>query len=211
MSSSSSLRLLVPSLRSVEWFVPASCRVALGRSRMRQSSEAARELRHQDPQWQTVKPHLPDPATATADQLEMVGDVLRARRFPEDALDYYGYALRTRRRRGAADEQDRRDRSWSCDNTAAARAYFQRAVQAEEEECDGVEQPGRGGVYGGRFATAISDYKRAIKLDKKSAIYHSNLATAYFEEKNYKDARGGVQDCAAARSGCRSSSMGSAG
>ena len=41
----------------------------------------------------------------------------------------------------------------------------------------------------GRFATAISDYSRAIKLNKTSAIYHSNLATAYFEEKNYKEAR----------------------
>ncbi len=40
-----------------------------------------------------------------------------------------------------------------------------------------------------RFATAISDYNRAIKLNKMSAIYHSNLATAYFEEKNYKRAR----------------------
>src|SRR5271168_850778 len=52
-----------------------------------------RELRHQDPQWQSVKLHLPDPATATAQQLETVGDVLRARRFPEDAIDYYNYAL----------------------------------------------------------------------------------------------------------------------
>ena len=43
---------------------------------------------------QIVKPHLPDPATATAEQLETVGDVLRARRFPEDALDYYRYALK---------------------------------------------------------------------------------------------------------------------
>ncbi len=58
------------------------------------SSDAMRELRHQDPQWDSVKTHLPDPATATAEQLELVGDVLRARRFPEDALDYYIYALK---------------------------------------------------------------------------------------------------------------------
>src|SRR5277367_1507069 len=59
-----------------------------------QASEAVREARHQDPQWELVKPHLPDPAIATAQQLETVGDVLRARRFPEDATDYYLYALR---------------------------------------------------------------------------------------------------------------------
>jgi hypothetical protein len=44
------------------------------------SDSAMRELRHQDPQWQSVKLHLPDPATATEQQLETVGDVLRARR-----------------------------------------------------------------------------------------------------------------------------------
>ena len=38
-------------------------------------------------------PHLPDPATATPAELELAADVLRARRMPEDALDYYGYAL----------------------------------------------------------------------------------------------------------------------
>src|SRR6195952_1484086 len=48
---------------------------------------------HQDPQWEIIAPHLPDPKTASAAQLEMAADVLRARRFPEDALDYYGYAI----------------------------------------------------------------------------------------------------------------------
>src|ERR1700730_13861210 len=58
------------------------------------NTDAVRALRHQDPQWENVKLHLPDPATATREQLETVADVLRARRFPEDALDYYLYALR---------------------------------------------------------------------------------------------------------------------
>ena len=48
---------------------------------------------HQDPQWAMIAPHLPDPKTATAAKLELAADVLRARRFPEDALDYYGYAI----------------------------------------------------------------------------------------------------------------------
>ena len=40
---------------------------------------------------------------------------------------------------------------------------------------------------------AISDYKRAIKLDKTSATYHSNLATAYFEEKRLQKGPGAVR------------------
>ena len=85
--------LLVVSLLSVS--LPLSAELPAGLQQNAPTSDAAmRELRHQDPQWQTVKPHLPDPASATEQQLETVGDVLRARRFPEDALDYYTYALR---------------------------------------------------------------------------------------------------------------------
>src|SRR3978361_565622 len=47
---------------------------------------------HLDPQWLSIAPHLPDAKTGTAVQLETAADVLRARRFLEDALDYYGYA-----------------------------------------------------------------------------------------------------------------------
>src|SRR5580704_10442085 len=150
--------------------------------------DAVRALRHQDPQWENVRPHLPDPATATKEQLETVGDVLRARRFPEDALDYYVYALR----RGANDvvlmnkigvtQLDLR-------HTAAARAYFQRAIQLKKKDAVAWNNLGAVEYIDGRFATAISDYGRAIKLNKTSAIYHSNLATAYFEEKDYKNAR----------------------
>jgi tetratricopeptide (TPR) repeat protein len=152
------------------------------------SDAVARELRHQDPQWQTVVGHLPDPATATEQQLETVGDVLRARRFPEDALDYYTYALR----RGGNEvllmnklgvtQLDLR-------HTAAARAYFQRAIKLKPKEAVAWNNLGAVEYIDGRFASAISDYSRAIKLNKGSAIYHSNLATAYFEQKEYKKAR----------------------
>jgi tetratricopeptide (TPR) repeat protein len=153
-----------------------------------QTSDAMRQIRHQDPQWDLVKPHLPDPATATAQQLETVGDVLRARRFPEDATDYYLYALR----RGGNEvvlmnklgvtQLDLR-------HTAAARAYFERAIHLKQKDAVAWNNLGAVEYIDGRFATAISDYGRAIKLDKKSATYHSNLATALFEEKKYKDAR----------------------
>jgi tetratricopeptide (TPR) repeat protein len=152
------------------------------------SDVGLRELRHQDPQWQVVKPHLPDPTTATKEQLELVGDVLRARRFPEDAMDYYLYALQ----RGGEDvmlinklgvtQLDLR-------HTGAARVYFERAVRLKKKDAVAWNNLGAVDYIDGRFATAISNYSRAIKLNKTSAIYHSNLATAYFEEKNYKRAR----------------------
>jgi tetratricopeptide (TPR) repeat protein len=149
-----------------------------------------REVRHQDPQWQLVKPHLPDPATATEQQLETVADVLRARRFPEDALDYYLYAFR----RGGGNEVILMNKigvtQLELRHTAVARAYFERAVKLQKKDAVAWNNLGAVEYMDGRFATAISDYSRAIKLNKTSAIYHSNLATALFEEKKYKDARG---------------------
>jgi tetratricopeptide (TPR) repeat protein len=152
------------------------------------NSEAVRALRHQDPQWESVRLHLPDPATATEEQLETVADVLRARRFPEDALDYYLYALRRggnnvvlMNKIGVTQLELR--------HTAAARAYFQRAIQLQKKDPVAWNNLGAVEYMDGRFATAISNYSRAIKLNKTSAIYHSNLATALFEEKKYKDAR----------------------
>jgi tetratricopeptide (TPR) repeat protein len=149
---------------------------------------AMRELRHHDPQWQSVKMHLPDPATATEEQLETVGDVLRARRFPEDAMDYYIYALQ----RGGNEvvlmnklgvvQLDLR-------HTTAARTYFERAVHLKKKDAVAWNNLGAVEYIDGRIGTAISDYNRAIKLNKVSAIYHANLATAYFDDKNYKSAR----------------------
>jgi tetratricopeptide (TPR) repeat protein len=153
------------------------------------SDAGMRELRHQDPQWQTVKPQLPDQATATEQQLELVGDVLRARRFPEDALDYYMYALR----RGGGNEVVLMNKlgvtQLDLRHMAAARAYFERAVRLKKKDAVAWNNLGAVEYIDRRFAIAISDYGRAIKLNKTSAIYHSNLATAYFEEKNYKSAR----------------------
>ena len=154
------------------------------------NTEIMRELRHEDPQWQLVKTHLPDPATATEQQLETVADVLRARRFPEDALDYYLYALR----RGSGNEVILMNKigvtQLELRHTALARAYFERAVKLQKKDAVAWNNLGAVEYMDGRFATAISDYSRAIKLNKTSAIYHSNLATALFEEKKYKDARG---------------------
>src|SRR6266478_9458856 len=96
------------------------------------NSEVMREIRHRDPQWESVRLHLPDPAIATEEQLETVADVLRARRFPEDALDYYLYALKRgvnnvvlMNKIGVVQLELR--------HTAAARAYFQRAIQMQKK------------------------------------------------------------------------------
>jgi Flp pilus assembly protein TadD len=160
----------------------------LGAQRETLSPEALRQLEHEDPQWLTMQPHLPDPATASPEKLELIGDVLRARRFPEDALDYYMYAMR----RGGKDVELLNKigvTEMELRHTAQARAFFQRVVKLKKKSAEGWNNLGAVEYLDGRYGNAISDYNRAIKLDKKTATYHSNLGTAYLEQKDFASAR----------------------
>jgi tetratricopeptide (TPR) repeat protein len=148
----------------------------------------ARQEAHRDPQWLTIQAHLPDPTTATSIQLETAADVLRARRFPEDALDYYQYAIR----RGGPETQILNKMGiiqLELRQPVQARAYFQRVVKVDKKNPEGWNNLGAIEYMTGRYGNAISDYHKAIKLDGSSAAFHSNLATAYFERKDFEDAR----------------------
>lgn len=152
------------------------------------SHEVARQLEHEDQQWVLMQPHLPDPATASPARLEITADVLRARRFPESALDYYTYALK----RGGGEAQILNKMGVTeleIGNHRLAREYFQRVVHLKRKNADAWNNLGAVEYLEGNNGSAISDYKRAIKLDKKSASFHSNLGTAYFQTKDFKRAR----------------------
>jgi tetratricopeptide (TPR) repeat protein len=152
------------------------------------SPDDLHQVKHQDPQWLMVQPHLPDPATATAANLEQAGDILRVRRFPEDALEYYNYALR----RGGQEAPLLNKigiTHLELRNVGAARIYFERVVRLNKKDAQAWNNLGAVEYLEKRYGRAISDYGHAIKLEKKSAIYHANLGTAYFEQKDYKGAR----------------------
>jgi tetratricopeptide (TPR) repeat protein len=152
------------------------------------SHEEARALDHQNPVWESVRNHLPDPQVATAAQLESAADVLRARRFLEDAIDYYGFAMQRGGEQGhllnklGVTQLELR-------NVNQARIYFQRVVKLQKKNPEGWNNLGAIDYLTGRYGNAISNYKRAIKLDKNSATYHSNLGTAYFDKKDFEAAR----------------------
>jgi tetratricopeptide (TPR) repeat protein len=147
-----------------------------------------RAFDHQNPTWNSVRAHLPDPLSATAKQLESAADILRARRFIADAMDYYEFALRrggdqvTLLNKLGVSELELRD-------IAAAKSYFQRVVKVQKKNPEGWNNLGAIEYLTGRYENAISNYKKAIKYDKESATYHSNLGTAYFEKKDFEAAR----------------------
>lgn len=144
--------------------------------------------RHQSPDWLLVEPHLPDPATASPERLMVAGDVLRARRMPEDALDYYNYALA----RGG-NEATLRNRlgvtQLELHQPELARIAFNRVLKIDPRNAAAWNNLGATEYLAGDYRSAIGHYKHALKFRHNSAVYHSNLGTAYFEVSDYESAR----------------------
>lgn len=152
------------------------------------TSPEERALLHQGPEWQTIAPHLPNPQTSTATQLEMAADVLRARRFPEDALDYYGYAMA--RGGNISDLLNKMGVvRLELQQNELAKVMFERTVKVKKNDAQAWNNLGVTEYATRNYGKAISDYKRASKLDKRSAVYHSNMGMAYFESRDMDSAR----------------------
>jgi Flp pilus assembly protein TadD len=152
------------------------------------SLSTQRERMHQSDQWAEIQKHLPDPATSSPEILEQQADILRARRFPEDAMDYYKYAMdrggnppALLNKQGLAELEMHHDQ--------LARVYFQRVVKMDKKNAEAWNNLGASEFIDGRNETAISDYKKAIKLSRHIAVFHANLANAYFEAHNDSGSR----------------------
>lgn len=152
------------------------------------AGESERDRLHRTPDWRAVERHLPDPRTATPEVLEMQADLLRVRRFPEDALDFYKYALQ---RGGAQAELLNRIAITHLElgHKTIARVYLQQSVKMQPNDAGAWNNLGAVEYLDGNQRKAINDYKKAVKLDRSSAVFHSNLGTAYFDKKDFKRAR----------------------
>lgn len=148
-----------------------------------------RALRHASPEWQLVAGHLPDLDTATEAALETEAEVLQARRMPEDALEYYGYALR----KGGGDQARIFRRmgvaQLELHQPELARACFRRAIQLKKKDAESWNDLGASEYMARDVKGSVPDYQRAIKLNKRNPIYHANLGTTYFELQDYDMAR----------------------
>jgi tetratricopeptide (TPR) repeat protein len=152
------------------------------------TSPEERAALHNSPDWALIQPHLPDPKTATAAQLEMAGDVLRARRFPEDALDYYGYALQ---RGGDVSELLNKMGIVRLElrQVDLAHTMFLRTVRAHKKDAVAWNNLGVTDYAMQDYRGAIDSYRHAVKLQKANAVFHSNLGLAYFEKGDSEEAR----------------------
>lgn len=161
---------------------------ALAQNSAPATSPEERAALHSGPDWALIAPHLPDPQTATASDLETAADVLRARRFPEDALDYYGYALT----RGGNVSQLMNKMGivrLELRQVGLAHEMFLRTVRAKKKDAQAWNNLGVTEYATQHYLAAVADYKKAARLDKRSAVYHSNAGMAYFELKDMESAR----------------------
>ena len=153
-----------------------------------QAQGATPDARYLTDVWLTVQPHLPDPQTASADTLMTAGDVLRARRFPEEAVKYYTYALQ----RGG-DKVTLLNRIGVTDldlnQPELARLYFRQATMIKKKYSQAWNNLGATESIVGNFPAAIVDYSKAVKLNRNNALFHANLGAAYFAIKDYESGR----------------------
>jgi Flp pilus assembly protein TadD len=175
-------------LTSLSFPSTTQAQTAFGSGVKQQPLSVSRARLHESDQWLDIQRHLPDPATASPKILEQQADILRARRFPEDALDFYRYAL-ARGGDQAALTNKIGLTQLEMKNYQLAEAFFNRAVKLNKKNGEAWNNLGAAQFIGGSASRAISSYKHAIKLDKHAAVYHANLATAYFETKNFGGAR----------------------
>ena len=145
------------------------------------ADEVARQRieRHRSADWLLVEPHLPDPTTASPDALTVAADVLRARRMPEDALEYYQYALS---RGGEPSTLNNRIGVTMLElhQAVLARVAFKRALQSKPKDAQTWNNLGASEYVAGNLHGAINDYLKAVKLDKKDAEAWNNLGASDF-------------------------------
>ena len=177
------LKLAFPSILLAAFAATCACAQTVAAD-----AAADRALRHQSADWLTVESHLPDSRTGSPLALQTAADVLRARRLPEDALDYYRFALVRggsptvlMNRIGVTELELRRP--------AAAQVAFKTVLALDSHNAESWNNLGAAEYMMGDFKSALTDYRKAVKLDKKAAVFHSNLGTALFERQDYEGAR----------------------
>jgi tetratricopeptide (TPR) repeat protein len=197
-------------LPRISWFLFAVSPVILPAQQKVAGIDAARELEHQSPEWASIEKHLPNPNTASPKDLEIQADILRARRFPKAALDYYNYA---QQRGGDSARIDKKIGMTHLEmrEVELARVYFKKVVKINKKDSEGWNDLGAVEYIDKNFSAAVGDYKHAVKLEPKSAVYHSNLGVAYFDKKDYKNSSAELQTALTLDPAIFTRSSGSAG
>lgn len=137
----------------------------------------------QDPQQATSQPPpIPNPNSSAA-ELEEQGDLLRTQKRYLDSIDFYKAAL----------AKQPTALLWNKEGMAYlllqrpvdATKCFDRAIKADKHAAEGYNNRGYMEFRKEKYTRAIRYYQKALSLHPTDAVFHYNMASAYFAMHNY--------------------------
>ncbi len=135
-----------------------------------------------DGQQVTPPPAVPDPR-ASAEQLEDLGDLLRAQKRYLDSIDFYQAAMAKQptallwNKEGMAYLLMQRPKE--------ATKCFDRAMKADKHAPEGYNNRGYMEYRKDSYNKAIRYYQKALSIRPTDAVFHYNMGSAYFAMHNY--------------------------
>jgi tetratricopeptide (TPR) repeat protein len=130
---------------------------------------------------------VPPPSkTASAKDLEMQADILRAEKNYADSLDYYRAAIKAHD--SAVLENKAGIAELQMQHIEDAKDRFEKAVKLDRSYPDALNNLGVAFYMKKNYKKAIKTYSKAIKERPGSSSFHSNLGSAYFASKEFDKA-----------------------
>lgn len=123
-------------------------------------------------------------ATATAEELEHKGDLLRADKAMLDALDYFRAAL-VKNPKNALLVNKIGIVQLQLSRYPDARKSFEAAIRLNRGYADARNNLGVIYYLAKDYGRAIKEYRKAINLQEDSASFHSNLGAAHFARRDF--------------------------
>lgn len=130
----------------------------------------------------------PPSPTASVQELEETGDLLRARKNYLDAIDYYREALKRSEKAAAVLHNKVGICLIQLQRPGESKKEFAKAIKADPDYPEAHNNLGAAEYQLRKFGSAVREYKKAIKLNDLSAHFHSNLGSAYFSRKEFDKA-----------------------
>lgn len=130
-------------------------------------------------------PAVPNP-NDSAEQLEERGDLLRAQKRYLDAIDFYNAAMA---KHPTALLWNKLGMSYLLmQRPVEATRCFDQAIKLDRHAAEGYNNRGYMEFTKKNYNKAIKYYQKALSIHPTDAVFHYNMATAYFAMHNYKRA-----------------------
>jgi tetratricopeptide (TPR) repeat protein len=120
-------------------------------------------------------------------ELEKAGDLARAQKDYDLAIQYFQTALR-KDRKNAVLYNKLGMSELKKDNLSAARLNFEKAAKQNSKYAEAVNNIGAVDYMKKNYGSAAKYFKKAVALDETDATYHVNLGAAWFSQKKMERA-----------------------